>query len=88
MLTNFALWIIMITNLIIILISIIIFNIIFTKIDSIFTPGKEWLEITAIMVSIFIIYLINLEADRISNKIKIIIEKQQNTKQNTKQNKN
>jgi len=82
MLTNFALWIIMITNLIIILISIIIFNIIFTKIDSIFTPGKEWLEITAIMVSIFIIYLINLEADRISNKIKIIIEKQQNTKQN------
>ena len=72
----------MITNLIIILISIIIFNIIFTKIDSIFTPGKEWLEITAIMVSIFIIYLINLEADRISNKIKIIIEKQQNTKQN------
>ena len=79
MLTNFALWTIMITNLIIVLlivlIPIIIFNIIFTRIDDIFTPGKEWVEITAIIVTIFIIYLINLEADIYSNRIKSFLKK-------------
>jgi len=79
MLTNFALWTIMITNLIIVLlivlIPIIIFNINFTRIDDIFTPGKEWIEITAIIVTIFIIYLINLEADIYSNRIKSFLKK-------------
>ena len=74
MLTNIALWTIMITNLLAVIIPIIIANIIFTKtkinINNVFTPGKEWLEITSILLTINIIYLINLEADRITNKIK------------------
>jgi hypothetical protein len=37
-----------------------------------FTPGKEWLEISSIIVTILIIYLINLEAEMITNKIRFI----------------
>jgi hypothetical protein len=39
------------------------------------TPGKEWLEISAILFTSIIIYLINCEIEKISNKIKIIIKK-------------
>jgi hypothetical protein len=70
MLLNLALWTIMIINFIILLIPIMILNILFIQIEIIFTPGKEWLEFSAILVVIFLIYLINLEADRITNKIK------------------
>ena len=70
MLLNLALWTIMITNFIILLIPIMILNILFIQIEIIFTTGKEWLEFSAILVVIFLIYLIKLEADRITNKIK------------------
>lgn len=74
-LTNFAFWIIIFTNLLFITIPIIIFNIIFIKIKSVFTPGKEWLEMSAIMIIILIIYLIDLEINKISNKINQVIKK-------------
>ena len=53
MLTNFALWTIIITNLSVLLITIMMLK------NVNFTPGKELLEISAIIVTILIIYLIN-----------------------------
>ena len=69
MLTNFALWTILITNLSVLLITIMML------LNLNFTPGKELLEISAIIVTILIIYLINLEAEMITNKIKFIRNK-------------
>jgi uncharacterized membrane protein YhdT len=66
MFTNFALWTIIITNLSVLLITIMMLK------NVNFTPGKEWLEISAIIVTILIIYLIKLEADMIAHKIKLV----------------
>lgn len=66
MFTNFALWTIIITNLSVLLITIMMLK------NVNFTPGKELLEISAIIVTILIIYLINLEAEMITNKIRFI----------------
>jgi uncharacterized membrane protein YwaF len=71
MLTNFALWTILITNLSVLLIPIIML------VNLNFTPGKELLEISAIIVTILIIYLINLEAEIITNKIRFIRNNQE-----------
>jgi hypothetical protein len=66
MFTNFALWTIIITNLSVLLITIMMLK------NVNFTPGQELLEISAIIVTILIIYLINLEAEMITNKIRFI----------------
>jgi hypothetical protein len=78
---NFALWTILITNLIAVITPIIIFNAILIKIQiikmikNLFTPGREWFEIGLIMLGILLIYLIILETNRISNKIKFLYKK-------------
>jgi hypothetical protein len=66
MFTNFALWTIILTNLSVLLITIMMLK------NVNFTPGQELLEISAIIVTILIIYLINLEAEMITNKIRFI----------------
>ena len=76
---NFALCVIMFTNLlallIILLVIYFIIDLIYYLLVKVLTPGKEWLEISAIIFTSIIIYLINSEVERISNKIKIIIKK-------------
>jgi hypothetical protein len=76
---NFALWVIMFTNLLALLIILLfiyfIIDLISYLLVKVLTPGKEWLEISAILFTSIIIYLINCEIEKISNKIKIIIKK-------------
>ena len=76
---NFALWVIMFTNMLALLIILLfiyfIIDLISYLLVKVLTPGKEWLEISAILFASIIIYLINCEIEKISNKIKIIIKK-------------
>jgi uncharacterized metal-binding protein len=79
--TNFALWTILITNTLALVTTIISVFMLFklTGINEIIinllTPGKEWLEISGILLGIMLIYLINMSADIISKDIKNIIKK-------------
>ena len=71
---NFALWIIMLTNMLALLIALIFPYIISYKLINILTPGKEWVEISVIIVGLLTIYLINKASLNLSNKIKLVIE--------------
>lgn len=68
----------MLTNLLALLISLVIPYIItitiYKIVRNVLTPGKEWLELSAIFIGILTIYLINEASINLSNKIKLVCE--------------